>query len=132
MGDDEQRCALFAELADAVEALVLEVGIAHRERLVNDQHIRPMRGSDAEGQAHLHAAGVNAHRLVDVVADFGEGFDLGHQAGNFFDAVAEELAGHEGVLPAGEIGVKTHAEFEQGGDAAGDVHARRWWAGWCR
>ena len=82
-----------------------------------------MRGGDAEGQAHLHAARVDAHRLVDVVADFGKGFDLGHQAGNLFDAVAEELAGHEGVLPAGEIGVETHAEFEQGGDAAGDMHA---------
>ena len=82
-----------------------------------------MRGGDAEGEAHLHAAGVDAHRLVDVVADFGKGFDFGHQAGNFFDAVAEELPGHEGVLPAGEIGVEAHAEFEQGGDAAGDVHA---------
>ena len=108
---------------DAVEALVLEVSVAYREGLIDDQHIRAMRGGDAECQAHLHAAGVHAHRLVDVVADFGEGFDLRHQAGDFFDAVAEQLPGHEGVLPAGEIGVEAHAKFEQGGDAAGDVHA---------
>ena len=123
VGDDEQRGALLAELADAVEALVLEIGVAHRERFVDDQYIRAVRGGDAEGQAHLHAAGVHAHRLVDIVADFGKGFDFRHQAGDFFDAVAEQLPGHEGVLPAGEIGVEAHAEFEQRSHAAGDVHA---------
>ena len=82
-----------------------------------------MRGGHAKGQPHLHAATVHAHGLVNVVANFGKGFNLGHQAGNLFYAVAQQLPGHKGVLPPGKVGVKAHAQFEQGGHAAADVHA---------
>ena len=99
----------FAKRADAVEALVLEVRVAHRERLVDDQHVGPPGGRDAEGQAHLHAARIHPHRLVDVLADLGEGLDLGHQRGYLLDGEAQQLPCHEHVLPAGEVGMKAHA-----------------------
>jgi len=121
MRDQQQGGALLAEFTDAVEALVLEVGIPHRQRFIDNQHIRAVRGSHAEGQPHLHAAGVHPHRLVDVVADLGKGFDLGHEAADVLDTVTEQLPGHEGILPTGKIGVEAHTQFEQGGDPAGDV-----------
>ena len=85
MRNDQQSRTGFPEVADAVEALVLEVRIADRERFVDDQDVGPHCGGDAEGQAHLHAARVHPHRLVDVLADLGEGLDLGHQRGDLVD-----------------------------------------------
>src|SRR5690606_39517073 len=60
----------LAELADAVEALVLEICIAHRQCLIDNQHIGTLGRGHAERQAHLHAAGIGAHRLIHVGADF--------------------------------------------------------------
>ncbi|MCY1436243.1 hypothetical protein D9M71_523610 [compost metagenome] len=84
MGHDQQRGAGLAEVADAIEAFVLEVGVAHRQRFVDDQDIRPPRGGHAERQTHLHAAGIGAHRMVDGLADFGEALDFRHQRFDFF------------------------------------------------
>ena len=113
VGHDQQRGAGLAEVADAIEAFVLEVGVAHRQRLVDDQDVRsPCRGY-AKGQAHLHAAGVGANLMVHGFADFGKALDFGHQRFDFFDLHAEQLAGHEGVLAPGEVWVKPHAQLQQ-------------------
>ena len=118
-GNDQQGGAGLAETADALEALVLEIGIANRQGLVDDQDVRPPGSRHAERQAHLHAAGVGAHRLLDGLADFGEGLDLRHQRLDFLDLHAQQLPGHEDVLPAGEVRVEAHAQLEQRGDPAG-------------
>jgi hypothetical protein len=39
----EQRLALGQQLEQAIDALLLEVAIAHRERLVDDQHPNDLR-----------------------------------------------------------------------------------------
>jgi hypothetical protein len=39
--DEQQRGAGLAVAADAVEALLLEEHVAHGQRLVNDQDVRP-------------------------------------------------------------------------------------------
>lgn len=76
MTDQQQRGALTRELSNAVETLVLEVCITHRQRFVDDQYLRAPCGSDAECQAHLHAAGVDPYRLLEVIANFGKPMDL--------------------------------------------------------
>lgn len=119
VGNDQQGGAGLAETADALEALVLEIGIADRQGLVDDQDVRPPGSRHAERQAHLHAAGVGAHRLLDGLADFGEGLDIRHQRLDFLDLHAQQLPGHEDVLPAGEVRVEAHAQLEQRGDPAG-------------
>ena len=47
--DKHQRRSLRPKLADARIALVLKIHIAHRQRLVHDQHIRAQRRRHAEG-----------------------------------------------------------------------------------
>src|SRR5690554_4929949 len=79
VGDNQQGGPRLAELPDAVEALVLKVGVSHGKSLVDNQDIRAAGCGDAEGQAHLHAAGVGAHRLVDVLSDLRKGDDVRHQ-----------------------------------------------------
>ncbi|MNP08554.1 hypothetical protein D3C76_1006280 [compost metagenome] len=123
VGDDQQGGAGAAETADPLEALVLEVGIADRQRLVDDQHIGAARGGDAERQAHLHAARVGTHRLVDGFADLGELLDVRHHRLDLFQLQPQQLAGHEDVLPPGELRVEAHAQFEQSRDLAFDPDA---------
>ncbi len=55
---------------------MLKISVAHRKRLINNQHIGPHRRRQGKGQTHLHPAGIDAHRLVDIVANFGERLDF--------------------------------------------------------
>jgi len=122
MADDEQGRAQLLEFPDTVEALVLKIGIADRQRLVDDQDVGALRCGDAEGQAHLHAGGIHAYRLVDVLANVRKRFDLRHQGRDLVDCEADQLACHVGILPSGEIRVETHPQFKQRSDAAGHGH----------
>src|SRR5690554_3544722 len=122
VGDNQQGGPRLAELPDAVEALVLKVGVSHGKSLVDNQDIRAAGCGDAEGQAHLHAAGVGAHRLVDVLTDLREGDDVRHQRCEFVDRHAEQLPGHEHILSPGEFRVEAHAQLQQCGNAAGMMY----------
>ena len=122
MGHQQQGGALSLEVGDALVALGGEVGVPHRQGLVDDEDVRPHGGRHAEGEAHLHAAGVGADRAVEVIANRGEGGDSRQAGGHLLATQAKELAGHEGILSAGEIGVEAHAQFQQGGDPPLDAH----------
>src|SRR6185503_1453449 len=50
----EQERALAAETVDPVEALALEGGVAHRQRLVDDQDLGLDMGADGEGEPGAH------------------------------------------------------------------------------
>ena len=115
---DEQGSALFAEFADTVEALVLKISVPHRQRLIDDQDIRTNRRGDGKSQPHLHTAGIGAQRLVDVVTNFGESLDFRHEFANPISEQPINLAAHVNVLPAGEIGMKAHAQFQQGSNTS--------------
>ena len=58
------------------EALLLELGVADGQHLVDDQDLRLEVRRDGEGQAHVHAARVALHRRVEEPLDLGEGDDL--------------------------------------------------------
>ena len=55
MGDEEDGGARLLEMADAAEALVLEIGVADRERFVDDKDVRPHRRGNREGEPGHHA-----------------------------------------------------------------------------
>ena len=101
---------MFAELADAIKTFVLKIRISYRKRFINDQDIRSLYGSNAEGQPHLHTTGIGAQWLINIVTNFRESFDFGHQLADLLSGQAENLATHIDVLPAGEIRMKAHAE----------------------
>ena len=122
MRHEQQGGPRFLELADAFEAFVLEVGIANRQGLIDDEDVGTQRRGDAEGQTHLHAAGVHADGLIDVVADFGKGFNLGHEAVHVLRRISQQLAGHHGILATSEIRMEAHAQFEQGSHPAVNAH----------
>ena len=121
VADDQQQCrAQLAEVADTVEALVLEVGIAYRQRFVHDEDVRATGCGHAECQSHLHAAGIHAHRLVDIVADLGEGFDLRHQVSISSTRMPSNWPAMYAFWRPVNSGMEAHAQLQQCGDAAGD------------
>ena len=63
-------------LAHLPEARLLELGVADREHLVDDEDFRLDVGRDREGQPHVHPAAVPLHRRVEELLHLGEGDDL--------------------------------------------------------
>src|SRR5258708_10262862 len=77
-------------------------------------------GGDGEGEADVHAGGVVLDGGVNEFFEFGEGHDFIEFADDFRFAHAEDGAGEKRVLPAGELGMKAGADFEERADAAVD------------
>ena len=70
------RPSPVGDVLHLAEALLLELGVADGEHLVDDQDLRLEVRGDGEGQAHVHAAGVALDRRVEELLDLGEGDDL--------------------------------------------------------
>ena len=68
-----------------------------------------------------YAAGVGFDGLVNERADFGEVFDLLEALVDLSGGEAEDGAVQVDVVASGEFGVEAGAEFEQRGDASGDL-----------
>ena len=82
----------LCECSDPVKTFLLEKYVSHCQCLVHDQNVRPNAGGHAEGEPHLHAAGIDSQRGVDVFADFSKGFDLRHQCTLFVDRQPHQLS----------------------------------------
>jgi hypothetical protein len=94
------------------QALLLEVGIAHRQHLVDQQDVGLQKGGDGETQAHLHAQREEFDLAVDGVGEPGELDDLIESFVGDLAAHAEHGAVEEHVLASGEVGMDAagHAE----------------------
>src|SRR4051794_37456513 len=78
---EDDRPAFVPELPDAIEALALEGLIAHRQDLVDDQHIGIDVDGHGETQAGDHPGRVRTNLRIDELLDLGEGDDLVEPAG---------------------------------------------------
>ena len=100
------------------EALPLELGVADRQHLVDEQDLRLEVGGDREGEPHVHPARVALDRRVDELLDLGELDDLVEPRRDLASAHAEDRAVEEDVLAPGQLGVEAGADLEQAADAA--------------
>ena len=66
----------LGHVAHLAEALLLELGVADRQHLVDDQDFRLQVRGHGERQPHVHAAGIVLDRRVEELLDLGEGDDL--------------------------------------------------------
>ena len=122
---NQQRRALPLESPNPLKALVLKIGVTHRQRLIHNQDIWAARRCHAECQAHLHAAAVHPDRLVHVVANLSKSFYRRHQHRDVVQVIAQQLARHHHILPSGEVLVKTNTKLQQGGHPTRDTDAAR-------
>ncbi len=103
---------------DLAEALPLEVLVADREDLVEQEHVRLDVGRDREAEPHVHPGRVRPDRQVDEALELGERDDLVHQLADARAREAVDRAVQVDVLAAGEVLVEPRAELEQRGDPA--------------
>ena len=66
----------FTSLSMRARHLLLELRVADRQHLVDDEDLAIHVGRDRERQPHVHAAGIVLHRRVDERLDLGERHDL--------------------------------------------------------
>src|SRR4029077_3608094 len=120
---EHDRLLRRTELADLGEALVLEVLVADREHLVDEEDVRLEMHRDREAEAHVHAVRIGLHGRVEEAADVGELLDRGHGPVHVLPREPEEGAVEVGVLSTAEIRVESRADLEERGDAS--VHVER-------
>ena len=118
MADEHDRAPVLGDLLHLAEALALEVGVADREHLVDEQDLRLEVRGDREREPHVHAARVALDGRVDEALDPRELDDLVELRLDLAPAHAENRAVEEDVLAARELGMKAGADLEQRGDAA--------------
>ena len=123
MRHQEDARAALAEPVHPLAALPLELHVADREHLVEEEDVRVDVGGDGEAEARDHPGGVGAQRRVEKLLDPREVDDLREAARHIATGMAEDRAVQEDVLAAGELRVEAGADLQQGGDPAADLHA---------
>ncbi len=109
------------ELLHLVDALELEDVVTDCEDLVDDQDVRVHADADRKTETGLHAAGVGAYRLVDVVADIGKADDLVLATVGLFLGDPECERSEVDVLDARELHVEAAGELQHGRDTTADL-----------
>ena len=67
---------LRSQLGELLDAAALELGVADREHLVDEQDVGIDVDRDGEAEPHVHARRVVLHRRVDELLEPGELDDL--------------------------------------------------------
>ena len=120
--------ALALELLHVVEALALECCVAHRQHLVDEQHVGLDVHRHREPESHVHARGVELDLVVDEVLELGEGHDVVEALLDLGTGEPEQRAVQVDVVAARELGLEAGAELEHRGEAAPHPDLARWWA----
>ena len=72
MAHEDDRSTVVRHVFHLGEALPLELDVADRQHLVDEQDLRVEVGGDREGESHVHPARVPLHRCVEELSDAGE------------------------------------------------------------
>src|SRR5690242_18020123 len=103
MGNQNDTRSIISNLFNFFAASSDEPNVAHREDLVNQQHIRLSVDSDGESQSNVHTTTVGLHRRVqDIRIQTGEFDDLIEFTVDLTSIHAENRAVDVDILPAGQ------------------------------
>ena len=86
--------------------LAWNLGVAYRQRLVNDKNIGINLRLDSKRQPDSHAAGICFDGLFDKLADVGKGSDIVKFIVDFRFAQTEHCAIHVYIFTAGKFRVE--------------------------
>ena len=123
MGDKQNRLARILQFQYPRATLALEALIAHGEHFIHEKNIGVGVDGDREGQAHVHAAAVGVHRLIDELAQFREIYNGVETDIRLGVTHAQQPRIEVNILPAREHGVETRAQLQQAGHAP--MHRQR-------
>ena len=108
--------------ADLVQALLLELLVADRQHLVDQEDVGIGVHGDGERETDVHTGRVELHLRVDEVADARELEDVVEVGLGLLAAQSEHGRVQVDVLAARQVGVEPGAEFEEGRDPAALPH----------
>ena len=120
---EHDRAAALLELEDLAEALALELLVADREDLVEQEHVCVDVRGDGEPEPHVHPRRVRSHGQVDELLEPRERNDLVQLLPHVRAREAVDRPVEEDVLAPGQVGVEAGAELEQRAHASTDIHA---------
>ena len=112
---------MTSDILHLPEALLLELGVADGQHLVDDQDFGIEIRRDCECQPHVHAAAVALDRSVEKLLDPREIDDLVELLFDFPARHTEDAAVEKDVLAAGELGMEPSADLQQAGNTPMDV-----------
>jgi hypothetical protein len=118
--DEDDGATRAGDLLDPPHAALLELVVADREHLVDDQHLGVEVRRDREGESDVHPAGVPLDGRVDELADAAELDDVVELRVDLAALHAEDRAVQIRVLTARELRVEAGADLEDAADAAAD------------
>src|SRR5690606_714547 len=124
VGHQHERAPLGEQVVDHLVALLLELAVAHRERLVDQQDRVGQPRDQRERQPDPHPGGVVADRGVDRVDHLlaGEGDDLVELVADLLLAQPVQRGDEVDVLPPREVAGEPGRQLDQGRHLAADHH----------
>ena len=108
-----------------LRALQLEARVAHRQRLVDHDHVGVDVHRDREREPHDHAGGIRPDRLLEEIADLGERHDGVVALADLRLGQSQDRGVEEHVLAARELRVEAAAELQEGRHAPVHLHRAR-------
>ena len=105
--------------------LLLELGIAHGQHLVDHQDFRLQERGNGKTQPHHHTGRIPLHRSVQIPFYPREIHDGVQFGGDFSACHAHDGAVHVDVLAAGHFLVEAGADLQEGGNAAAGADLAR-------
>ncbi len=117
MGGHEDRALLVdVQIAEVGDALAMEVAVAHRQHLVDEEDVEVGVQRDGEAQAHPHARGVGLDRTVEGLLQIGEVDDLRRPPLDLLVGHAQQPPDDLDVGAARQLGLHPHRQIQQGRD----------------
>ena len=113
MGYEDDGAAISLKASDVVQALALKVKVAHGEHLVDQQHVGLHVDGDREGQPHVHARGVRAQGVVDLLLQLRESHDRVEAALDIGAGKPQQRRVQVHVLTARVLELKPRTQLEQ-------------------
>ena len=125
MRDQHQRDARGEPFPQAIQAALLERGVADGEYLVDQQHRGIEERRRGEAQPHLHAARIELHRPVESIGQLREAHDVVEPRRDLAAAQPEQRSEEVDVLGAAQLGVQPGTDVDEGADSPTDLDPAR-------
>ena len=123
VGDEDQRGALVEHGTHALQAALLEAGVAHGQDLVDEKDVGLQERGHGEAEPHLHAARVELELPVDGVVELRERDDLIEALADLATAQSQQGPVELDVLAAGQVGMDAGPHLDQRADPPYHLHA---------
>ena len=118
VGDEDDRLAFGFHLVEGVGALLLEGGVAHRQHLVDQEHVGVDLHHHRERESDQHPGGVVLQLQVGEFAQLGEVDHRVEPVAHLLRGEAHHHPVEDDVLARGQLVVEADPELDEGGETA--------------